>query len=125
LGEADETSSHGGGPRLAGSRPDVLGSWITELADAASARPHAAPTRTDVADGIYLFSTPAYFDVGLDGNSVVIVSDEGVLVFDSNGTPAAAAAVLAEIRKLTDQPNRVSTIICRGTSRRSGPRWPG
>jgi hypothetical protein len=28
----------------------------------------------------------------------------GALVFDSNGTPAAAAAVLSEIRQLTDKP---------------------
>ena len=65
-----------------------------------------APTRIDVANGVYLFTTPGYGDVGLDGNSVVIVSTHGVLVFDSNGTPAAAAAVLAEIRKLTNQPVR-------------------
>ena len=64
------------------------------------------PTRIAVADGVYLFTTPAYGDVGLDGNSVVIVSRQGVLVFDSNGTPAAAAAVLAGIRALTDQPVR-------------------
>jgi cyclase len=65
-----------------------------------------APTKIVVADGVYLFTTPGYGDVGLDGNSVVIVSTHGVLVFDSNGTPAAAAAVLAEIRKLTNQPVR-------------------
>jgi cyclase len=65
-----------------------------------------APTRIDVANGVYLFTTPGYGDVGLDGNSVAIVSGQGVLVFDSNGTPAAAAAVLAEIRKLTNQPVR-------------------
>src|SRR4029450_4844301 len=35
-----------------------------------------------------------------------IVSRDGVLVFDANGTPAAAAAVLASIRTLTDQPVR-------------------
>ena len=29
-----------------------------------------------------------------------------MLVFDTNGTPSAAAAVLAEIRKLTPQPVR-------------------
>ena len=29
-----------------------------------------------------------------------------MLVFDTNGTPRASAAVLAEIRKLTDQPVR-------------------
>lgn len=64
------------------------------------------PRRIEVAPGVHLFVTPPYGDVGMDGNSVVVVSDAGVLVFDSNGTPAAAAAVLAEIRKLTDQPVR-------------------
>lgn len=68
------------------------------------AQPHPAPVESEVAPGVYLFSTPPYSDVGLDGNSVVIISDGGVLVFDSNGTPAAAAAVLARIRKLTSQP---------------------
>lgn len=73
---------------------------------AAHALEHPAPTRTQVADGIYLFATQPYSDVGLDGNSIVILSNDGVLVFDSNGTPAAAAAVLAEIRQLTDKPVR-------------------
>lgn len=68
------------------------------------AQHHPAPVETEVAPGVYLFSTPPYSDVGLDGNSVVILSDDGVLVFDSNGTPAAAAAILARIRKLTSQP---------------------
>lgn len=62
------------------------------------------PRRVDVGPGIHVFMTQPYGDVGFDGNSVVIVSDDGVLVFDTNGTPAAAANVLAEIRKLTDQP---------------------
>jgi len=70
------------------------------------AQPHPSPTRTEIAPGIYLFQTARYSDVGLDGNSVVILGDNGVLVFDANGTPAAAAAVLAEIRKLTAQPVR-------------------
>jgi len=64
------------------------------------------PRKIQVADGIYLFVTPPYSDVGLDGNSVVILSDQGVLVFDANGTPAAASAVLGEIRKLTPKPVR-------------------
>jgi glyoxylase-like metal-dependent hydrolase (beta-lactamase superfamily II) len=66
----------------------------------------APPRKIQVADGIYLFITPPYSDVGLDGNSVVILSDQGVLVFDANGTPAAATAVLEEIRKLTPKPVR-------------------
>ncbi len=65
-----------------------------------------APTRVDVAPGIYLFQTTPYGDAGLDGNSVVIVANDGVLVFDANGTPSAADAVLAEIRKLTKAPVR-------------------
>jgi glyoxylase-like metal-dependent hydrolase (beta-lactamase superfamily II) len=59
-----------------------------------------------VAPGVHLFRTAPYGDAGLDGNSVAIVSSDGVLVFDANGTPAAAAAVLTEIRKLTAQPVR-------------------
>lgn len=65
-----------------------------------------APTKTELAAGVVLFQTPSYGDVGLDGNSIAILSRNGVLVFDTNGTPAAAAAVLAEIRALTDRPVR-------------------
>jgi cyclase len=63
-------------------------------------------TGQKVAEGIYLFATTPYADVGLSGNSVAILSDNGVLVFDSNATPETAATVLAEIRKLTDKPVR-------------------
>jgi cyclase len=72
----------------------------------ASAPLRPAPTTTKVGDGIYVFSTAPYGDVGLDGNSVAIVTTAGVVVFDANGTPAAAAAVLAEIRTITSQPVR-------------------
>ena len=68
------------------------------------------PQRVQVADGVYVFLTPPYGDVGLDGNSVVILSSDGVLVFDTNGTPAAAEAVLMEIRKLTDKPVKYVVI---------------
>jgi len=76
------------------------------LASLAAAPPatHAPPRMVRVAEGIYQFITPPYGDVGLDGNAVAILSNDGVLVFDSNGTPAAADAVIAEIRKLTDKP---------------------
>ena len=63
-----------------------------------------APRKIDVADGVYLFVTAPYGAVGLDGNAIVVTSNEGVLVFDSNGTPSAAAAVLTSIRALTTQP---------------------
>jgi len=65
-----------------------------------------APRTIKVSDGIYLFITAPHSDVGLDGNAVAIVSDSGVLVFDANGTPGAARAVLREIRRITRQPVR-------------------
>jgi hypothetical protein len=37
-------------------------------------------TSQKVAEGVYLFTTTPYADVGLSGNSVAILSDEGVLV---------------------------------------------
>lgn len=63
-------------------------------------------TSQKAAEGVYLFTTTPYADVGLSGNSVAILSDEGVLVFDSNAIPETAATVLAEIRKLTSKPVR-------------------
>ena len=65
-----------------------------------------APRVIEVAAGVYLFISAPYGDAGLDGNSVAIVGDTGVLVFDTNGTPASAANVLAAIRKITTKPIR-------------------
>jgi cyclase len=69
-----------------------------------SSRPK--PDRQQIADGIYVYRTAPYGEVGLDGNSIAIISNDGVLVFDTNATPSAAAAVLADIRTLTTQPVR-------------------
>jgi cyclase len=66
----------------------------------------ARTTVTKVADGVYLFTTSAYGDVGLNGNSTAIVTDEGVVVFDTTGTPSVAANIVAEIKKLTTKPVR-------------------
>jgi glyoxylase-like metal-dependent hydrolase (beta-lactamase superfamily II) len=83
--------------------PALLLFMVPALQEAPIPQP---PKRIQVAEGIYVFLTPPYGDVGLDGNSVVILSNDGVLVFDTNGTKAAAEAVLGEIRKLTDKPVR-------------------
>jgi glyoxylase-like metal-dependent hydrolase (beta-lactamase superfamily II) len=80
--------------------------WVALLGVPHPAAAHPLPTKIQVADGVFLFRTEPYGDVGLDGNAVVILSKDGVLVFDANGTPNAAAAVLGEIRKLTHQPVR-------------------
>ncbi len=65
---------------------------------------HPAPTVTQVSPGVWLFQTARYGDAGLDGNAVAVVGRDAVLVFDANGTPAAAAAVIAEIRRITPKP---------------------
>jgi hypothetical protein len=39
---------------------------LLPLISAGQSRP--APTRTELAPGIFLFTTPGYGDVGLDGN---------------------------------------------------------
>jgi outer membrane protein assembly factor BamB len=75
--------------------------------------PHAAlpaierpkPTRTALASGVYLYQTAPY-GVGLDGNSIAVIGNDAVLIFDTNGTPSAAEAVLADLRTLTTTPVR-------------------
>jgi len=93
--------------RLPGAgRAAVLAAAVALVTSASAAPVRPAPTVVTIADGIYLFKTAPYAEVGLDGNAIAIVSTDGVLMFDSNGTPAAAAAVIAELRKLTPQPVR-------------------
>ena len=60
-------------------------------------------TSQKIADGLYLFTTTPY-GVGLSGNSVAILSSDAVLVFDTNGLPETASAILEEIRDLTNEP---------------------
>ncbi|MES0810915.1 MBL fold metallo-hydrolase [Roseibium sp. SCPC15] len=54
------------------------------------------PVMTEVADGVYQYFHFYY-------TSLVVVTDEGVLVTDPSGEPRAAA-MREEIRKITDQP---------------------
>jgi len=77
---------------------------------AAQAYTHPAPNRSEIAPGIHLFQTKGYGDVGLDGNATAVVTPDGVLVFDANGTPAAARAVIAGIRQITDKPVKYLVI---------------
>lgn len=43
---------------------------------------------------------------GFNSNAGFVVTDEGVVVFDTLGTPALGAALLAQIRRITDKPVR-------------------
>jgi cyclase len=80
--------------------------WTLLFTFCAFAADYAKTTSTKVADGVYLFTTSGYGDVGLNGNVTAIITDEGVVVFDSAGTPPVAENMIAEIKKLTDKPVR-------------------
>lgn len=64
------------------------------------------PEKVAIAEGIFLFISPDQDDIEVDGNSIVIVNEHDVLVFDTNVLPSSAHAVLGEIRKITDKPVR-------------------
>ncbi len=57
-----------------------------------------------VGAGIYLHRRVDPFAGPIDGNSVVIVNDDAVIVVDTHINPAAARAVIAQIRQITDNP---------------------
>jgi cyclase len=64
-----------------------------------------AVQKVQIADGIYQFITAPDGYVP-NGNSVVIVNENDVLVFDTFTRPSTARTVLVEIRKVTDKPVR-------------------
>ncbi len=71
----------------------------------AAADPEINIQMTVLAEGIYQFTTAA------DGyveqlNTVVVVNERDVLVFDTNTRPSSARHILAEIRRITDKPVR-------------------
>src|SRR4051812_13069092 len=61
--------------------------------------------KIEIAPGVYQFMTmrDAYVR---QLNSVAIVNERDVLVFDTNTRPSSARIILAEIRKITDKPVR-------------------
>jgi cyclase len=78
----------------------VLGCTICSSAETV-----VAVQKVRIADGIYQFITAPDGYVP-NGNSVVIVNENDVLVFDTFTRPSTARTVLAEIRKITDKPVR-------------------
>ena len=88
---------------------------VTALASQpAPARPHTAAEYPSiltfrtvrVADGVYAFITPEERSSFQAGNSVAIIGDDAVLVFDTGNIPSMTRRQIAEIRRLTDKPVR-------------------
>jgi len=44
------------------------------------------------------------FELPQEGNSVVVLTQDGVVVFDAGGSPAMGEAIVAKVRDLTDKP---------------------
>ena len=63
--------------------------------------------KTTLAGGIYLFRAPSALDLWTSSNTVVVVNDSDVVVFDSNARVSTSRKVIAEIRRITDRPVRV------------------
>ena len=59
--------------------------------------------KVQIAEGVYQFITAPDGYVP-NGNSIVIVNEDDVLVFDTFSRPSTARTVLAEIRKITNKP---------------------
>ena len=63
--------------------------------------------KEDLGDGVHVFRAPSDLDYWTSTNSVVILNEDDVTVFDSCTRAITARAVIAEIRKLTTNPVRV------------------
>ncbi|HEV8411939.1 MAG TPA: MBL fold metallo-hydrolase, partial [Gemmatimonadaceae bacterium] len=69
--------------------------------------PSVLTYRTEkVADGVYAFITPEERSGFQSGNSIAVIGEDGVLVFDTGSIPSSTRRQIAEIRKLTDKPVR-------------------
>lgn len=59
-----------------------------------------------IHEGVYGAIREMDFTLPSDGNSLIVIGDDAVLVVDTNITPASARAVIAKIRELTPLPVR-------------------
>ncbi len=76
---------------------------------ALAAQPELVLEKEVLSEGIVLFRAPSDLDLWTATNTVVMVNDDDVTVFDSNTRAVTARMVIAEIRKLTSKP--VRTLI--------------
>ena len=58
----------------------------------------------EIGDGVYLHSQTDPLAGPVDGNSVVIVYQQGVVVVDTHINPAAARALIGKLGEITDKP---------------------
>ena len=70
-------------------------------------RARAMLVKEDIGDGVYVFRAPEALEYWTATNSVVVVGDDEVVVFDRPTRAITARAVIEEIRGLTSKPVRI------------------
>jgi glyoxylase-like metal-dependent hydrolase (beta-lactamase superfamily II) len=86
--------------------PLLLAASVVAPPDPARPGPHQAYDLVVMADGVYAFIAPEGRTGTVQGNSMAVVGDDGVLVVDTGQFPELTRRMIADIRKLTDQPVR-------------------
>ncbi len=98
--------------RLAGSLAVLAALSLSPCAPRAAAAPletsvekaRAMLIKEDLGDGVHVFRAPSDLEYWTATNSVVVINDEDVVVFDSPTRAVTARAEIAEIRALTKKP---------------------
>ena len=57
-----------------------------------------------LASGVWAGIRQDPFELPQEGNTVFVVTDRGVVVFDAGGSPAMGEAIVTKVRSLTDKP---------------------
>jgi len=82
-------------------------SALADPLETSVAKAQAMLIHEDLGGGVHVFRAPGDLDYWTSTNSVVVIDDEDVVVFDSPTRAVTAKAVIAEIRKLTPKPVRI------------------
>jgi len=83
----------------------ALGAAPSAGASSAAAEPWPAPARVELAPGIVQFTT-ADVAGNVVGNSIAIIAENDVVMFDTTLLPATATSLLSELRRITAKPVR-------------------
>jgi glyoxylase-like metal-dependent hydrolase (beta-lactamase superfamily II) len=86
--------------------PLLLAASVIAPPDPGRPGPHQAYELVTLADGVYAFIAPEGRTGTVQGNSMAVVGDDGVLVVDTGQFPELTRRMIADIRKLTVQPVR-------------------
>ncbi|HEU4695007.1 MAG TPA: MBL fold metallo-hydrolase [Vicinamibacterales bacterium] len=87
-------------------RTSLLALGVALLLPGAAAAQNQSLEIQKLGDGVYAAIRSEFRMDPIEGNSLLVVTSEGVVVFDTGRSPDTARRMIAEIRKLTTQPVR-------------------